>query len=517
MHHCKDPAQCKLFVQAFFKTLQKEWLGLDRHRLDKFLLLIECFVKELFVYCKQAKWSSAALNMLNDILGDLVFSNQPDGIRLHVADISLDQLVEVAPRISSQQFMQVARPFYRVLGGLGDKEVFRRVCLEFFHPISGIMKDNLKTINDQVEEESGNQDVSLQTMRNRASELRKKGVSPLMGIEPSEIATTVFEVAAGSETPQGRRKTLYSMHSTFEKLAQKYQNTFSNESLSSKDSNLTGGKENGESELSTVVKSKKGKNKKKNKDKQKVDSTLNNTISQEQQTQKENPSEEMHTNGEEKRNEAKKDQKAKKNDKPPADSGQSTEVKEGLNFATPKSTKKNKKANKNSDNKPASDGQSVGMEETSNFKTPQNTKKNKKRPKTDLSSAAMASIFNAEKEIVGAESNGVTDQGMSTPAQATKKRKAKSTGNKRERETSETAEGQSPTKRQVRLALNKNSEMEYSDSLKSLKKRIPKYANRDEQVTKGVLKNAGEASPARPSTTLPVGSGKKSGKKKLKK
>jgi hypothetical protein len=37
-------------------TMRREWFGIDRHRMDKFLLLIRKFVHHMLATLKAAKW-----------------------------------------------------------------------------------------------------------------------------------------------------------------------------------------------------------------------------------------------------------------------------------------------------------------------------------------------------------------------------------------------------------------------------------------------------------------------------
>ena len=45
------PAAQPPFAAAFFATMRREWLGLDRYRVDKFLSLVRRMVFEAFTVC----------------------------------------------------------------------------------------------------------------------------------------------------------------------------------------------------------------------------------------------------------------------------------------------------------------------------------------------------------------------------------------------------------------------------------------------------------------------------------
>ncbi len=45
-----------LYFSAFLETMQREWFGIDRLRLDKFLMMVRRFVKQLFVHLHARNW-----------------------------------------------------------------------------------------------------------------------------------------------------------------------------------------------------------------------------------------------------------------------------------------------------------------------------------------------------------------------------------------------------------------------------------------------------------------------------
>ena len=44
------------YFEVFLETMQREWFGIDRLRLDKFLMLVRKFVWQLFVYLQASAW-----------------------------------------------------------------------------------------------------------------------------------------------------------------------------------------------------------------------------------------------------------------------------------------------------------------------------------------------------------------------------------------------------------------------------------------------------------------------------
>ncbi|KAK4506464.1 hypothetical protein PRZ48_000196 [Zasmidium cellare] len=89
------------FIEAFWKTMAREWNAIDSLRLDKYLYLIRCFVGKGFEVCKGAKWEEEVIKQYEEVLrgegGPLSprDAKVPGGLRLHVLDVWVDELEKV--------------------------------------------------------------------------------------------------------------------------------------------------------------------------------------------------------------------------------------------------------------------------------------------------------------------------------------------------------------------------------------------------------------------------------------
>ncbi len=45
-----------LYYTVFMKTMRREWLGIDQHRLAKFLLLMRKFTRQALRHMQLAEW-----------------------------------------------------------------------------------------------------------------------------------------------------------------------------------------------------------------------------------------------------------------------------------------------------------------------------------------------------------------------------------------------------------------------------------------------------------------------------
>ena len=45
-----------LYFKVFAKTMQREWFGIDKLRLDKFMMLVRKFLHQVFVHLQEGGW-----------------------------------------------------------------------------------------------------------------------------------------------------------------------------------------------------------------------------------------------------------------------------------------------------------------------------------------------------------------------------------------------------------------------------------------------------------------------------
>jgi ribosomal RNA-processing protein 1 len=57
-----------LFVKVYFKTIIREWIGIDKWRIDKFMMMIRSMLKQTFSYICSKKWNKDLIEEFNKIL-----------------------------------------------------------------------------------------------------------------------------------------------------------------------------------------------------------------------------------------------------------------------------------------------------------------------------------------------------------------------------------------------------------------------------------------------------------------
>ncbi|KAL9089633.1 MAG: hypothetical protein Q9165_005665 [Trypethelium subeluteriae] len=88
------------FLDAFWETMAREWVGIDALRMDKFLYLIrQCFLASLRFFAKRNWQDRDTLEEYLDVLAKVPLNPTngkiPDGLRYHVLDIYIDEMDKV--------------------------------------------------------------------------------------------------------------------------------------------------------------------------------------------------------------------------------------------------------------------------------------------------------------------------------------------------------------------------------------------------------------------------------------
>ena len=50
-----------IYYKCFFATMNREWSGIDHHRIDKYYSLIRIMQRQMFVYLSSCSWDSSCL------------------------------------------------------------------------------------------------------------------------------------------------------------------------------------------------------------------------------------------------------------------------------------------------------------------------------------------------------------------------------------------------------------------------------------------------------------------------
>ncbi|KAF2842508.1 hypothetical protein M501DRAFT_421917 [Patellaria atrata CBS 101060] len=88
------------FLSAFWKTIAREWNGIDVLRMDKFMFLVRQYLATTFQQLSKQNWLNSGMiescmTMLEEIPLNAKDHRLPNGLRYHVLDIYVDELDKV--------------------------------------------------------------------------------------------------------------------------------------------------------------------------------------------------------------------------------------------------------------------------------------------------------------------------------------------------------------------------------------------------------------------------------------
>ncbi|KAI7829180.1 nucleolar protein,Nop52-domain-containing protein [Kickxella alabastrina] len=91
------------FVRAFWETISREWFDIDKHRIDKYLLLIRRMVFFTFRSMHQSDWNEQLVREYIDVYYQFPINptdpKVPNSTRSHIADVYVDELVRLSTEI----------------------------------------------------------------------------------------------------------------------------------------------------------------------------------------------------------------------------------------------------------------------------------------------------------------------------------------------------------------------------------------------------------------------------------
>mmetsp|Transcript_24593 Transcript_24593/g.46215 ORF Transcript_24593/g.46215 Transcript_24593/m.46215 type:complete len:575 (-) Transcript_24593:63-1787(-) len=199
--HCAGVHLSTVFLATFFRTISREWGGIDQYRLDKIYSLIRKVIRQMYEYIAMRGFHPGVVAQFNDVLVEEVLEKTPNGLRFHVIDIALDELAKVDCGFDTESFVSMMEPFTAVAQAEQDKfvrgKVFENVFLKFLVKYS--------TLKDSPEVEDEDDEVTP-TFEN---------------VDVKEVSKLLFQAASGEATIDPNRRQIYDMQKTYEKRIRK--------------------------------------------------------------------------------------------------------------------------------------------------------------------------------------------------------------------------------------------------------------------------------------------------------
>ncbi|KAK1344283.1 hypothetical protein QTO34_014848 [Cnephaeus nilssonii] len=218
-----------LFLQTFWQTMNREWTGIDRLRLDKFYMLMRMVLKESLKALRMRAWEE---------------SQAPNGVKSHFIEIFLEELAKVgASELTADQNLKFIDPFCRIAAQTKDSLVLHNINRGIFETIVEQAPLAIEDLMNEMEEEEGEMsEDDGQEQGVPSKKLFEKppggscGAAPGLGEEQGEddedstgavlqfdyeaVANRLFEMASHQSTPSQNRKRLYKVIRKLQDLAE---------------------------------------------------------------------------------------------------------------------------------------------------------------------------------------------------------------------------------------------------------------------------------------------------------
>ncbi|XP_072826086.1 ribosomal RNA processing protein 1 homolog A [Vicugna pacos] len=230
-----------LFVRTFWQTMNREWTGIDRLRLDKFYMLMRMVLHESWMALKTQGWEERQTEQLLELLTTEILhpdSQAPSGVRSHFIEIFLEELARAgAHELTAEQNLRLIDPFCRIAALTQDSLVLHNITRGIFETIVEqaplAIEELMNELDAQEEEEGEEQDLPSR----RPHKGSVCGTGPDPGAEQSDdddegnagsvlqfdyeaVANRLFEMASHQDTPPPNRKRLYKVIRKLQGLAE---------------------------------------------------------------------------------------------------------------------------------------------------------------------------------------------------------------------------------------------------------------------------------------------------------
>jgi ribosomal RNA-processing protein 1 len=181
------------FFSAFLTTLMREWHGIDRLRLSKFMTLVRLFFNAMFKYLAARDWNEDLCEEFLEVCQPVVHVDSLDVHRdlfLHIADVYLEEIFRTTrdenTALPWRVLMGMLSPFLEILTYHSESAVVSRVLRSVITPL----------FVSEEEDDGGVRNEATREM------LKENNV---------ELGMLFFSLASAQSTPAGARNIMYEL------------------------------------------------------------------------------------------------------------------------------------------------------------------------------------------------------------------------------------------------------------------------------------------------------------------
>ncbi|XP_051871202.1 ribosomal RNA processing protein 1 homolog A-like [Pristis pectinata] len=242
-----------LFLETFFQTMNREWNGIDRLRLDKFYTLIRLVLRQFLEELKSTGWDKSVVSRFLRCVMDEVLNparnDAPCGIRYHFIDIYLQELAKVGTQqLTAEQNLKFIDPFCQIAAKTKDRILFHMISQGIFELIVDqapfAIEDLMNELQANEEDDASGEELKSSqengdpakpkingSVSGEGAELNGDGenpkhsqhnddVGPVLQFDYEAVADRLFQLSSRGSTPAHNRKLLYKLVRKFRDLAE---------------------------------------------------------------------------------------------------------------------------------------------------------------------------------------------------------------------------------------------------------------------------------------------------------
>ncbi|CAF0867117.1 unnamed protein product [Adineta ricciae] len=224
IHEFRDNDQARLYIDAGFATFAREWWGIDRWRLSKFMTFVRYFLRDSFVFLKNLKWLKSDILKFTKMLTKNVLSpngnRSCDGLKLHVTDIYLEELAKVGGvALKPKRLLRLLSPFFNIIKTSENEILIKHVYKNLFLLI--IQYSDVGIDPDAEEEMETIQPFGRQAIEEEM-EINDEGEQEedtALQFDYKLLSEKLIKIAKVESCRQRNRKQIYELARKFEALS----------------------------------------------------------------------------------------------------------------------------------------------------------------------------------------------------------------------------------------------------------------------------------------------------------
>merc|ERR1719430_336320 len=164
------------FVQAFAKTFQREWFGVDRWRMDKTMMFVRRFLRHSLKLVAKTEWEEVLLESFIEVVRKEVVLTDPAnaslGFQLHFTDVFLEEVAKVGGEdLPAKVVGKLVQPWVELVATSTDLRLIEHTEERIFNHLlrqsdPGIKyqmeEDGIEEEDEEVSEENGAENGSIE-------------------------------------------------------------------------------------------------------------------------------------------------------------------------------------------------------------------------------------------------------------------------------------------------------------------------------------------------------------------